>query len=69
MKYITNAKGKKTSVVVPLKDWETLNDNYTKLLNKLQVLTGIKNGVKEVRSARKTGNKMQTLKSFLNEGN
>ena len=62
-------KGEKTSVLVPLKTWERMNQEYNKLQNKLKVLTGIKEGINEVKEARKSGKKLQTLKDFLRESN
>jgi hypothetical protein len=65
LKYIVDESGHKTSVLVPVKVWEDLNANYQKLQNKLNVLGGIQEGLKEVQVARKTGRKLQTLKDFL----
>jgi hypothetical protein len=67
LKYMVNDKGDKTSVLVPLKTWEKLNEDYNLLQNKLKILTGIKNGLKEVNDSKKTGKKLQTLKDFLRE--
>lgn len=61
--------GDKTSVLVPLKTWEKLNQDYSKLQNKLKVLTGIKEGLAEVRDAKKSGKNLQMLKDFLRESN
>ena len=69
LKYIFDDKGEKTSVLIPLKTWEKINQDYTKLQNKLKVLTGIKEGMKEVKDAGKSGKKLQTLKDFLSESN
>jgi hypothetical protein len=69
LKYIVDENGDKTSVLVPLKTWEKINQDYYKLQNKLKVLTGIKEGLAEVRDAKKTGKKLQTLKDFLRESN
>lgn len=69
LKYMIDEKGEKTSVLVPLKTWERMNQEYNKLQNKLKVLTGIKEGIKEVKEARKSGKKLQTLKDFLRESN
>ena len=69
LKYIVDENGDKTSVLVPLKTWEKLNQDYYKLQNKLKVLTGIKEGLAEVRDAKKSGKKLQTLKDFLRESN
>ena len=69
LKYMIDEKGEKTSVLVPLKTWERINQEYNKLQNKLKVLTGIKYGLNEVKEARKSGEKLQTLKDFLHESN
>ena len=69
LKYMIDEKGEKTSVLVPLKTWERMHQEYNKLQNKLKVLTGIKEGIKEVKEARKSGKKLQTLKDFLRESN
>ena len=69
LKYIIDENGEKTSVLVPLKTWEKLNGDYTKLQNKLKVLTGIKEGFAEIRGAKKAGRKLQMLKEFLRESN
>jgi hypothetical protein len=67
LKYVTDENGHKTSVLVPVKKWNDLNDKYRKLQNKLAVLTGIENGLKEVEEARKSGKQLQSLSDFLNE--
>ena len=69
LKYMIDENGDKTSVLVPLKTWEKINQDYSKLQNKLQVLMGIKEGIAEVREAKKNGKNLQTLKDFLRESN
>jgi hypothetical protein len=64
LKYIVDNSGHKTSVLVPVKVWKDLNNNYLKLQNKLTILNNITEGLKEVQQA-KTGKKLQTLKDFL----
>lgn len=66
---MVDENGEKTSVLVPLKTWEKINNDYSKLQNKLTVLTGIKEGFAEIKDAKKTGKKLQTLKDFLSESN
>lgn len=65
LKFIVDESGHKTSVLVPVKVWEDLNANYQKLQNKLNVLTSLQAGLKEVKDVRKTGKKLQSLKDFL----
>ncbi len=69
LKYMVDENSDKTSVLVPLKTWEKINQDYSKLQNKLKVLTGIKEGLAEIRDAKKSGKKLQTLKDFLRESN
>ena len=69
LKYMVDENGDKTSVLVPLKTWEKINQDYSKLQNKLKVLTGIKEGMGEVKQAKRTGKELQTLKDFLRESN
>ena len=69
LKYMVDEKGDKTSVLVPIKTWEKINQDHSILQNKLKVLTGIKEGLAEIREAKKNGKKLQTLKDFLREGN
>lgn len=65
LKYIVDESGQKTSVLVPVKVWDDLNANYKKLQNKLNALSSIQEGLKEMENAGKTGKKLQTLKDFL----
>jgi hypothetical protein len=69
LKYMVDENGAKTSVLVPIRTWEKINQEYTKLQNKLEVFTGINEGLSEVKEARKSGKKLQTLKDFLRESN
>lgn len=65
LKYVIDEDGHKSSVLVPLKVWEDLNNDYQKLQKKLEILNGLSEGLIEVRDAKKTGRKLQTLKEFL----
>ena len=65
LKYIVDNNGHKTTVLVPVKVWEDLNNNYQKLQNKLNTLNSISNGLNEVKQAKKIGKKLQTLQDFL----
>jgi hypothetical protein len=65
LKYIIDDSGNKTSVLVPVKVWDDLNTNFQKLQAKLAILSGIHDGLDEVKRSRKSGKKLQTLKDFL----
>ena len=69
LKYMVDENGQKTSVLVPIKTWAKINENYNKLQNKLNFIVGLKGAFQELRSAKKSGKKLQTLKEFLRESN
>lgn len=69
LKYIIDDNGHKTGVLVPVKTWENLNEKYKKLNKKLTILTGIQQGMLEVKESRTNGKSLQTLSSFLSEDN
>ena len=60
-------KGNNASVIVPYKDWAKLNARLDALQNKLNVFSSIRDGVLEVKEAKKNGKKLQDLSSFINE--
>ncbi|NTS42350.1 hypothetical protein HRG84_15725 [Flavisolibacter sp. BT320] len=65
LKYIVDDNGRRTSVLVPIKQWEELNAEYSRMQQKLAILQGIATGLQEVSEAKKSGEKLQTLKDFL----
>lgn len=64
LKYIIDEKGQKTSVLVPIKVWENLNANYRKVQKKLEILSGIKEALKEVEKSKKPGKNYKRLITF-----
>lgn len=69
LKYMIDEKGTTTSVLVPLKTWNKLNQDLSNLQKKMQVFSSIKNGLKEIKESKTTGKQLQTLKAFLDESN
>lgn len=65
LNYMVDENGQKTSVLVTSKVWEDMNINYQKLQHKLVAMTSLQEGLKEVRAAKKSDRKLQTLKDFL----
>jgi len=64
LKYMVDENGDKTSVLVPIRTWEKINKEYTKLQNKLKVFTDSKEGILEVKEARKPGENANPKKFF-----
>jgi hypothetical protein len=67
IKYIVDKKGNKISAIVPVIEWEKQRDAYRKLQNKIDVLLGIQESLKEIKQSKHTNEKLQTLSEFLNE--
>ena len=67
IEYQTDSTGKKTSVSIPIQEWKRRNARLRRLQIKLRILTGIQNGLRQVKDARTTGEKLQTLSDFIHE--
>jgi PHD/YefM family antitoxin component YafN of YafNO toxin-antitoxin module len=67
IQYVTNAEGKQSAVIVPIGEWEKLQDKYRKLKNKLEVLKGLQEAVAEVNDIKKGKKKGKTLEEVLGE--
>jgi rRNA maturation endonuclease Nob1 len=63
----TDNKGNKTSVIVSFEEWQKLNARQAIKENKLKIFKSVREGIKEVKEARKTNQKLQTLSEFINE--
>lgn len=61
--FIVDDKGNKNFVILSFKEWEELKS----FRRKVEILTGIQNGIKEVKEAKVSGKKLQTLADFLDE--
>lgn len=67
IQYYINQQGEKTSVIIPYQEWLALNAQVEALQTKLNILIGIQEAMQEVRQARKSGKKLQTLGEFIYE--
>jgi hypothetical protein len=67
IKYMVDEKGQKTSVLVPIKTWAKINQDYQKLQNKIKVLVGLKASFSEIKKAKASGKQLQTLNDCLSE--
>lgn len=63
----TDEKGNKTSVIVPYEDWTKINARLENLQNKLKIFSSIREGIWEVKEARKKGKNLQNLADFIDE--
>jgi hypothetical protein len=67
LQYITDPAGNKTAVVISYDEWTAFERKYQKLLKKLDVLDTIREGIQEVKEARRKGVPLQSLEDFLHE--
>lgn len=65
--YITDGYGNQSAVVIPISDWNALNERLKKIQNKLKILTGLEDAVDEVNLAREDKLELKTLRDFLDE--
>jgi len=65
--YITDRYGKHSAVVVPIAEWEEIMESLAKMKRKLEILTGLKEAVEEVKMAKEGKLKLKSLKDFLDE--
>lgn len=65
--YITDGYGNQSAVVIPISDWNALNERLKKIQNKLKILTGLEHAVDEVNLAREDKLELKTLRDFLDE--
>jgi hypothetical protein len=68
VQYITDEAGKQTAVIVPIEEWKQLKIEHERLMNKLEVLGGLQDALKEVQQIKEGKRKKgRTLGEFLNE--
>ena len=67
IQYIVDNKGHKKSVVVPFKEWESLQKEKERLQNKIKFLEELKDSVEEVKEALKGKKKTKALSDFLDD--
>ena len=67
IQYVSDSKGKTQSVQLPLTDWDKLMTRLKKYEQTLKIKTDLKEAFEEVAQLRKSKQKKQTLKDFLNE--
>lgn len=65
MEYIVDNNGTKTAVLIPFKKWEAISKDIAKMKKKIDVMSGIEEGFKEIKSSKKIGKDLQTLSEFL----
>jgi urease accessory protein UreF len=67
IQYITDEKGRHKAVIIPIKEWEAMKRENEQIKNKLAVLDGIQDALKEVQEIKEgKRQKGKTLTEFLN---
>jgi len=74
LQYISNSKGKKTGVFIPIDDWEKIKDHLVNLEGfdyneptKAEILEGIKDALKEVKLHQQGKIKLKSARELLHE--
>lgn len=69
LKYLTDAKGNKNAVLLPIRDWERIEkdlEEFGKLKNKKAFFEGLTHAVIEVNEVIKGNKKPNTIEDLLN---
>jgi hypothetical protein len=67
LRYAAIIEKREKEATVSLDDWTKLNKRLTDLQSKLDVFSGIRASIKEIKDARKKNQKLQKLSDFINE--
>jgi len=67
IEYVTDDKGRQKSVIIPHRQWKSFEADYNKMKNKLKVLAGLHDALKEVKQIQNGKKKAKTLKEIINE--
>jgi len=73
LQYISDSKGQKTGVIIPIKDWEALKSKYKGLeediieQSKEEVLQGLKQAVEEMNLVKAGKIKARSAKDLIDE--
>lgn len=67
LQYVSDTDGKTQSVQLPITDWEKVLTKIKKYEQALKIKSDLKVAFEQVAQLRKSKEKKQTLKDFLNE--
>jgi len=67
IEYVTDDKGRQKSVIIPHRQWKNFEADYNRMKNKLKVLAGLQDALKEVKQIQNGKKKAKTLKEIINE--
>jgi len=65
VQYLTNAKGRRTAVIIPIKEWEAIKAK----LAKQEVLDSVRRGYMEMQEMEKQGVKGKSWEELMRELN
>lgn len=67
IRYITDSKGSKTAVVIPIKEWDKYNKNLDSMQQMLKMKHSLKAGYTEISQAKNRKKKLSKFKDLLDE--
>ena len=67
IEYVSDRRTRRKMVMMPQRQWEKFYSNHMKLERKLEILSGIRQAMKEVKMIREGKMKAKTLREVLNE--
>lgn len=67
IQYVSDRKGIKTAVLIPVKEWENLKDEYIKLKQYKALKQELKEAFLDIKEIERGNSEEITLSEFLNE--
>lgn len=67
IQYLVDSSGKPSAVQLPLSDWQKILDRLKKYEQTLKIKSDLKEAFEEVAILKKSKERKQTLREFLNE--
>lgn len=67
LKYLTNEKGQRSAVIVPIKTWNESQKKLKSIQKEIEIISGIRDALHEIKSIKLKKKKLPTLSSVLNE--
>ena len=67
LQYITDKEGKHTGVIIPIEEWEKIQQDLNDFFKYMNLRNSLKSALKEMKQLKSNKNKQVSLNDFLNE--
>ena len=67
VQYLKTISGETTAVVIPIRQWNQLEEDYEKILKHTKLKNGLKSAFQEIKKIKAGAIKKVSMREFLNE--